>query len=904
MKKLIAHAAALMTLAAMATDYTWQGDKAYSLEAGDTLTFSENATITSASSFTGSGTVIVSGGTLTLNYKITETPFSGFTGAIRIDSGATVDENSSQGFNEDGTYATSVFGTSAKIVFNGGTLRGFKGQNNSQITGPVEVTADSTLQNDRSNSGSGVNLRFRDSVSFTGSGVLTITSNDRWVEFASGIDFSSFTGGVVLNGNSTQNATLRGTDYGEGTEWTFDANREFVIGPGNWATAKFGALSATRGTIKLGNTFPRLQIGARENSESIINVPFTQNNFELKKVGASSTLALGSAVTFVDDTDITVSAGALVLDGADISSIRTTSFDSSSTQRVTSAGATVKAGTAFAKLEIAAGGKLAIPAPSSAEGAHTLFTYSAKDDGVTFDSSSVEVTGLSLSGNSSANIVDDGIGTVSLVIAAPTLVWGGSGNWGDANAWRDSVDSSKLYTFAPGDNVQIVGGADSASAVMVTLDGDVSVGNLAVSGFVTLGGSGKVSVTGTFSGSDTLTVNAGAELAFANTVTIQKGVLFAGDGTIAFDGATATLDYSLKKTESVPFESFAGTVVLTNNAAVAQTGLSYGYPGDDDNAIYGPFGDTAKIVFAGGTLTGFSQANNIFIHNDIEVVEGTVNTFDPIHANSDSDSPNVNIYGKWTGKGWLNIGFKWFNNASRRFYFKSGCDLTEFEGTLNWTQGGVLQIETAAASGEGTTWIMNTMDRMQFQGLPANSTVKLGKLDYSRNNATGIANYQVNGLALEVGGKNEDSVINSQFNWKEMTLVKKGSGALTLGSGATMYSGSSVTVDAGMLVVNTLAEFSAPITVAAGATLTGSAVMSSVTFAAGAKIAFDSFPGNPEAGATVDGIVVASWRGSKPVIDNVPVSAKGSWKVRTKSVEAGTQFYAEFVKKGLVIIFK
>ena len=196
------------------------------------------------------------------------------------------------------------------------------------------------------------------------------------------------------------------------------------------------------------------------------------------------------------------------------------------------------------------------------------------------------------------------------------------------------------------------------------------------------------------------------------------------------------------------------------------------------------------------------------------------------------------------------------------------------------------------------------MDRMQFQGLPANSTVKLGKLDYSRNNASGVANYQVSGLTLEVGGKNEDSVINSQLNWKEMTLVKKGSGALTLGSGATMYSGSSVTVDAGMLVVNTSAEFSAPITVAAGATLKGSAVMSSVTFAAGAKISFDSFPENSEAGATVDGIVVADWSGTRPVIANAPVGTKGSWKVRTKSVAAGTQFYAEFVKKGLVIIFK
>ena len=195
------------------------------------------------------------------------------------------------------------------------------------------------------------------------------------------------------------------------------------------------------------------------------------------------------------------------------------------------------------------------------------------------------------------------------------------------------------------------------------------------------------------------------------------------------------------------------------------------------------------------------------------------------------------------------------------------------------------------------------MDRMQFQGLPANSTVKLGKLDYSRNNASGVANYQVSGLTLEVGGKNEDSAINSPFNWKEMTLVKKGSGTLTLGSNATMYSGSSVTVDAGMLVVNTSAEFSAPITVAAGATLTGSAVMSSVTFAAGAKIAFDSFPENPEAGETVDGIVVASWSGVKPSIANPPATSKGKWVVKTKGVAGDRiQFYAEFVSSGLIII--
>ena len=75
-----------------------------------------------------------------------------------------------------------------------------------------------------------------------------------------------------------------------------------------------------------------------------------------------------------------------------------------------------------------------------------------------------------------------------------------------------------------------------------------------------------------------------------------------------------------------------------------------------------------------------------------------------------------------------------------------------------------------------------------------------------------------------------------------------------------------------------------------------------MTFAAGAKIAIDGLSATPEAGAIVGGIVVGGWSGTKPGIADAPVCKGGKWKVRTRSVAGGTQFYAEFVKSGFCII--
>ena len=116
-----------------------------------------------------------------------------------------------------------------------------------------------------------------------------------------------------------------------------------------------------------------------------------------------------------------------------------------------------------------------------------------------------------------------------------------------------------------------------------------------------------------------------------------------------------------------------------------------------------------------------------------------------------------------------------------------------------------------------------------------------------------------------------------------------------------MVDGSSISVDEGTLNVNSNG-LAAPITVAQGAILAGTGTLSSVTFASGAKVGFDGLTDTPEPGDIVEGIVVGSLDGATPAIANAPVCTKGKWKLRTKSVEAGTQFYAEFVKRGFCVI--
>ena len=313
--------AVMLAATAGATEVAWNGDGAYALGADDTMTFSTAATITSASTFTGTGKIVVTdGATLTLYYKMSEIPFSGFSGSVQIDPNSKIFMDSPE-FSEDNTYANSVFGPSATIVFNGGLLRGFKKQNNSQLTGEIVVCdgTESTLQNIEASSGNGVNLRVRESASFSGSGKLTIEQKDRWIEFARYCNLKRFAGSLVFSGNSSQYNRFYGTDFGDGASWMFDAAREFQLETDEATpTLRFGALNVTSKatSLRIRQDGTVLEIGGR-NEDCEIDAPISQKSVSIVKTG-SARLAMGPNATVLSGTTIDVNSGCLAVGSVDV----------------------------------------------------------------------------------------------------------------------------------------------------------------------------------------------------------------------------------------------------------------------------------------------------------------------------------------------------------------------------------------------------------------------------------------------------------------------------------------------------------------------------------------------------------------------------------------------------------
>ena len=323
------------------------------------MTFSTAATITSASTFTGTGKIVVTdGATLTLYYKMSEIPFSGFSGSVQIDPNSKIFMDSPE-FSEDNTYANSVFGPSATIVFNGGLLRGFKKQNNSQLTGEIVVCdgTESTLQNIEASSGNGVNLRVRESASFSGSGKLTIEQKDRWIEFARYCNLKRFAGSLVFSGNSSQYNRFYGTDFGDGASWTFDAAREFQLETDEATpTLRFGSLNVTSSAtaLRIRQDGTVLEIGGR-NEDCEIDAPIAQKSVSIVKTG-SARLALGPNAKVLSGTTVNVNNGSLAVGSADVlANAQVTVSDSATFSLVFRDPSTESAGLSLANVSLPAG---------------------------------------------------------------------------------------------------------------------------------------------------------------------------------------------------------------------------------------------------------------------------------------------------------------------------------------------------------------------------------------------------------------------------------------------------------------------------------------------------------------------------------------------------------------------
>lgn len=908
-KTLAATCAVLSTTALWATESTWDSSQtSWSLESGDTLTISSDATIDSTYSFTGSGTVDVTGGTLTLSYQplTAGDPFRSFKGSLVLESGTSLTGDFTiHGEGKDG-QANYNLGENMTLVMKGATVNRLSATSNGTNNGylpmvEVESGTENTINNTRARSGNnnGIHLTFGKGIK--GAGKLTVNSASRKVALAG--DNSEFTGELVVSGGAGDGLWFSGTATGNAAASFTHTRSEriyFDHENGDSTTFELGALIATGDTtyldvVKSGTT---LKIGGRSGTNSEITAPFVSNAVTINKVGSSTSLTLGSAVEFVATSSLDVDEGTVILDGCDISGV-TTDFASGTTLKVTSNGGTAAVGTAFGNLDLS-DGALSIVADSSWTTGNTynLFTVSGEVDGDV--TTNVEVTGLT--GNSYATVANDN-GTIKATITQPTLTWNGTGtNWTDANAW---TCGDATYTFKDGDVVTIPGNST------IALASDVVPGSVTVSGSVTLSGMGTITVD-SFDGAGSLTVDSG-EVRLDGTLNVPLAI--SSDATVALGTQTLT---NVGKA-NVPYITGSGTLLVSNATVTVthheQSNLFTGFDGDVKFASGGlleylpltsdgstqesnsyPLGK-GTLIFAGGALRGFSGTNarnNITLANAISVVADTYSAITNNAARSDGYC-NFTLSGKFTGSGELEMWQGWKSSRSRTI----AGDFSDFEGTIHLTEGANTYITSAMTDGAKANWdIGKTADRLVLQ-TPANGTVKFGGLTYTRNDAnyTGFV-VDYTGVTIEIGEANVSSVLNSAFkdsNCKDVTIVKKGTDTLTFDTGFAMKSAdSTVIVSNGTLEVNCETALVAPVTVVAGATLTGTGKVSSVTFESGAIVDL-GITSATSTESTITGLTLTSRPTLTDVtLANANVLSSGAWKLTAEESDGAYVLTATF----------
>ena len=913
---------AAVAIPALAAEYQWTDNGSYSLGADDTLIISStglDSTLTmTGGSIDGTGTVQINNCTLELTYDCSATkPFSGFTGKIIVGENAKIYCNNARGgsWNE----SEPPWGKEPTIEFQGGTIRGFKQGNNVAAFNFINVPEGcSGLIDDReAASGNGCNLGL--SRDFTGSGVLTVYADFRWVKLSG--DNRNFAGTFCYTNfynNSYSGFYFEALKTGSANaDWVLNTARYIHLKHGASDTLQLGSLVAVNEAnnsntdnplgfyvVNAGST---LEVGSK--SDSLVNLPFTQNNITLKKVGAETKLTLGNKVAFVEGSAIAVNAGTLELDGCDISEV-STKFASDTTLKVTSNGGTAAPGAAFVNVDLT-DGALSFPEASNWESGntYTLFTYSGTMTG--YGDGKVVVN---VSGSSSVKVVDDGNGTVSAVVTLPSLAWANNSGakWTEQNAWLndeapcsyaegdkvsfkdgdvvllDSEVSPKSFSVPAGATVTVIG----SDAAKIAAESFSNNGILAISGDVVVDGqlAGNVNVAA----DSTLTFVDGQSLA---------GLKFTGTGKVKFN-TSDTMDFTYQSlVDNGVFTGFSGTLELTGGVTLNNTSSF-----NNDSAVIFPSAMT--ILFNGGTITENVNSVNIRVHAKV-VVESEANTFL-------SRQGNISFAGPIEGSGKIRLETY---QRGVRFY----GDNSNFEGEADLYAGDrycSLGFDSKQTGSAKATWNLKN-DKYSTSEEWGHFTLSFG-YDYSdfttEEKALHLGAFNVekpnailrtysNPTWLVIGEKNEACAIEGRFTdglettrCKAVHIVKKGTDVLTLGTNTMVVDGSTVRVDEGTLEVKCENELDATITVKSGAVLRGTGSVASVTFEDGAKMDF-AYPDSPERGSTVDGIVAASWSG-KPTLANASAVNGGKWKLRTKTVEGGTQFYAEFMPSGLMVIFR
>ena len=731
----------------------------------------------------------------------------------------------------------------------------------------------------------------------------------------------------------------KGTDFDMGSPDFFSASKVTVakVGLGTmlFACKNYGTLELRDGVAERKST--------AANTLPTTKMVFTGGTFAFGAGGAADISALITNSTAaiklnLGATDVTFAtalaasnSGGLEKSGSGTLTLTRVPLMTGGDWTVSQGALAVPAGATLGTLTIADGAELRITDAYSEEGTYDLLSFTG--DAPSADTlERIRLTGLG--GNSTCDTPYVEGGKVKVVVSAEALVWNGNGeNWTATDKWLGKA-SQEAKTFAANDAVEFAVDAGAENTVIV----DSAVNPSTVSVSAGEGGVQKFTGEGTLSASswvnagdveyaaaglslDALTLTSGTlslagaaaaysipvptgtgrlNVAAGASVTFDTGHSMSADGfELAGEGTLLLADGQTFKALDAKMSGFAGTIDVAAGAKLKGTKVN-------DKFYFG----AAKIRLSGGQFeVGEVNAGTT---NDIEFATGTSSV-------CNGDNANFAINGAITGGGAAYISTKergtMLNGVNTNFYGELTMENTGNVTYLNlgfghWYSGSPRAkwvLPMAKLSNRNSNANNSQYYRSYDLAIDASSNEKalrFGALSVP-NDAT-VLRCAASPTHLVVGEREtDDSTINSAFVDHALHLTKAGAGStLTLGPAVEMPANSTIGVAAGELVVNSTNLVNATVTVASGATLSGTGTVASVTFEAGSKV---RIPADADESLTYELVRTTGTISGKPEIVG-PTPARGKWKIKTQSImEDETPYnvlYAKFSRSSLIIVIK
>ena len=782
--------------------------------------------------FTGTGRICVPDGRWA-NILSVDT-LASFRGEVVVPRNATLGD--AMPFNNG-----ARFGENTVLRLEGGNLGIGYASNNLQLS-PVCVPEGTTgtVWNTTARSERGQNLAVAGALS--GSGTLVITSYGR----GTGIfgDNSEFGGTLVLNGWGGYGTHIyRSNSAGSSAQWIHERAVPLILSLEDSSSIELGALAARGETVSLNSAKEgqTLTIGAREEGENVIDAPLAGQPMTIVKTG-TGTLTLGGRFATENGGALNVRSGALRIESTNVNCSVTLATGS---DLVVSAAETVR----ISSLTLQGASHITI------EGS-PQWTGSSRRTALVVDSAS----GI---GSATFSYVPAGNGVEGTVVVSGTtvyvdtkgpLVWNGAdgAEWSAQGAWLG--DYSSAVTFVSGSNACFTSNTfETASSSSVSIVSPVSAGgvwaDIPADSQLRFFGGGQLSApslsvfgggelrveSATPSFTEGVSVSDGSRLAIASgwvgdvdlddgtTLDIAGDAVMPGDGRVSGEGdiSVSAGRFTIKgvlREEGGPFSDFYGDFTICSNAVVffdSEGFLDCDMP---------PLGH-GTLCFAGGTLDGFTQRNNMYV-GPMDVVGGTDSVFGNWRARSQR-GVNLRLAGPITGSGRLTV------LCNSRWAQVSGTN-TAFRGELVFTGWSVEGLGFAGAcSGMPYGLLELNAPRQLSLSHETGSTMRFGALVVT-NEAASI--FMANSGSLEIGRRGDDSVIGVPMSGATPSIVKYGTGDLLFTGGAVVPDGSTVDVISGSMTIDGDVFAAGAVSVRRGARLHGDGTIGSLLLGDGAIV--------------------------------------------------------------------